>query len=490
MKKTLRCCLLGVLASVLTISGCTSTRYTPARLHSTEMLRQQIDTVLADSVFRPVVTMLKIVSLKTSEVLYERNAQLLMRPASNMKLITSATALLRLGRDFKFTTRMFSDGPITDSVLHGNLYIHGSGDPDFLSSTLADMTAQVRAKGIASIEGDIIGDASYFDEKRWGVGWMWDDEPSSDEAFNSALSINRNCIDVLAAPADTIGGPPVVALDPVTRYMTIENTATTGAPLSGNTLEISRKYFERTNIITVKGSIPLGAPRKKETVTVLGPEQYCVTLLQEELQRQQVRLTGTAHLGAVPAGAQLIAQHDQPMDSMVVFMNKVSDNLSAENTLKTVSAEVLGYAGSSEHGISLVKQTLAGFNIDSTAFLMVDGSGVSHYNLLTPDIYIKLLDGMYRKKDIFDLYYASLPIAGVDGTLSKRMLGTAAQNNMHAKTGTISGVSTLSGYVTTADGELLAFSMMMQNYIGSSRPFHRAQDAIGALMANFRREAE
>ena len=173
---------------------------------------------------------------------------------------------------------------------------------------------------------------------------------------------------------------------------------------------------------------------------------------------------------------------------MVIFQNKVSDNLSAENSLKTLSAEVLGRAGSTQHGVSLVKQTLAAFGIDSASFRMVDGSGVSHYDLVTSDLSVKLLQGMWRNKDLFDLYYASLPIAGVDGTLSSRMRKTAAHTNLHAKTGTISGVTTLAGYVTTADGELLAFSMMMQNFIGSSEPFRRAQDAIGALMANFRND--
>jgi D-alanyl-D-alanine carboxypeptidase/D-alanyl-D-alanine-endopeptidase (penicillin-binding protein 4) len=458
-----------------------------APLTGVEQFRRQVDTILADSAFRPVVTTMKIVSLKTSDVLYERNSQVLMRPASNLKLITSATALVRLGSGFKFTTRLSYDGTITDSVLHGNIYFKGAGDPDLTTASIASLVREVRSRGIARIEGDIIGDATYFDGERWGVGWMWDDEPSLDEAYNSALSVNRNCVQVLAAPGDSAGAAPVVTVIPATQYMTEENTAVTGAPDSDNTLEISRKYRECTNIITVKGSIPLGARRKREDISVLGPEQYFLTLAKEELQRLHITVAGTTRLGTLPAAARQIAVHEQPIDSMVIFQNKVSDNLSAENSLKAVSAEVLGGAGSSEHGISLVKQTLAEFGIDSSAFRMVDGSGVSHYNLLTSEIYIKLLQAMAKKKDLFDIYYASLPIAGVDGTLSSRMKNTPAQYNLHAKTGTLSGVTTLAGYVTTAEGEMLAFSMMMSSFIGTSEPYRRAQDAIGVLMANFKR---
>ncbi|HTR81544.1 MAG TPA: D-alanyl-D-alanine carboxypeptidase/D-alanyl-D-alanine-endopeptidase, partial [Bacteroidota bacterium] len=147
-----------------------------------------------------------------------------------------------------------------------------------------------------------------------------------------------------------------------------------------------------------------------------------------------------------------------------------------------------GIPGTSEHGISAVNRILASWGIDSTKYLMVDGSGVSHYDLVTPETFIQLLRAIYMQKGLFDLYYRSLPIAGVDGLLASRMKNSPAQNDLRAKTGTIRGVSALSGYVRTADGELLAFSMMMQNYIGSGEPYRRAQDAIGVLMASLKRK--
>jgi D-alanyl-D-alanine carboxypeptidase/D-alanyl-D-alanine-endopeptidase (penicillin-binding protein 4) len=286
-----------------------------------------------------------------------------------------------------------------------------------------------------------------------------------------------------------MGDTTLISIDPPTQYVSLLNTATTGADTTPLTLEISRKFKERLNVVTVKGQIPRGAKPQKEPISVWGPEMYFLTLFKEKLLRENIVFDGKLLLDTIPSSAVLFARHLQPIDSMVVFLNKMSDNLSAENTIKILGAESYGVPGTTEHGISSVKRTLYSFGIDTTKFLMVDGSGVSHYDLLTPDILVTLLRAMHSKKDIFDLYYSSLPNAGVDGLLANRMKGTPAQNNLHAKTGTLGGVSSLSGYVTTADGEMLGFSIMMQNYIGTGEPYRKIQDAIGALMAGFSRKS-
>jgi PBP4 family serine-type D-alanyl-D-alanine carboxypeptidase len=173
---------------------------------------------------------------------------------------------------------------------------------------------------------------------------------------------------------------------------------------------------------------------------------------------------------------------------MVVNLNKISDNLSAENTLKTIGAEKISTPGSARKGIWVVNAFLNRVGIDTTKYFMVDGSGVSHYNLLHADMFVELLKYMYKDKAVFPLFYASLPIAGQDGSLRGRMRGTKAERHLHATTGSIRGVSSLSGYVTTADGEMLVFSMLMQNFIGSNRPYRDAQDKIGAFLAGFSRK--
>jgi D-alanyl-D-alanine carboxypeptidase/D-alanyl-D-alanine-endopeptidase (penicillin-binding protein 4) len=173
---------------------------------------------------------------------------------------------------------------------------------------------------------------------------------------------------------------------------------------------------------------------------------------------------------------------------MLVNLNKISDNLSAENTLKILGAEKRGAPGSARSGIYETKQFLAQFGIDTTKFLMVDGSGVSHYNLLTAEMLVQLLVGMAHRPEWFPLFYASLPVAGVDGTLSNRMKGTPAEGNLRAKTGSISGVSSLSGYVTSQDGEMLAFSILMQHFLGGHRPYREVQDRMGVRLAGFSRK--
>ena len=473
---------------LLSLSGCASVESLFRGTSPLEQFRSNIDAILSDSNFTATRTGIKIVSLDNNEVLYERNSKALLRPASNLKLLTTATALSTLGKSFSIKTNLYADTLVTDSTLYGNIYLKGFGDPDFTSLQLAELLSALRRKGISRIDGDIVGDPSYFDDQRWGAGWMWDDEPFGFAAYNSALSINQNCVNVTVTPGAAVGDSAIATIDPPTHYVTIENEATTSEDTLHSTLEISRRFAERLNVITVKGKIPKAAHPHQEPITVRGPEMYFLTLAKEELNRQHIVFNKTIILDTIPSRARIIAQHAQPIDSMIVFLNKTSDNLSAENTLKIIGAEICGPPGTTEHGIFVVKQVLHSFGIDTTKFLMVDGSGVSHYNLLTPEIYIQLLRGMYSRKDNFDLYYASLPNAGVDGSLETRMKNSAAQNNLHAKTGTIGGVSTLSGYVRTADGEMLAFSMMMQNYIGASDPYRKAQDAVGILMANLKRK--
>jgi D-alanyl-D-alanine carboxypeptidase/D-alanyl-D-alanine-endopeptidase (penicillin-binding protein 4) len=405
-----------------------------------------------------------------------------------MKLVTTAVALVTLGRHYSFKTCLYADTLISDGILHGNLYFKGFGDPDFSSSDLGNLLSLFKARGISGMEGNIVGDASYFDNQYWGTGWMWDDEPSGFAAYSSALSINRNCVEVTVTQGARVGDTVVVAIDPPTQYVSLLNEATTATDTTLSSLEISRKFRERLNTITVQGKMPLGARPQKESISVWAPEMYFLMLAREELARQNIRADGRLLLDSVGRGAVLIGQHFQPIDSVLIYLNKASDNLSAENMLKVIGAETFGTPATSDHGITVAKLTLAEFGIDSSKYLMVDGSGVSHYDLMTPEILVQLLRGMYARKDIFDLYYGSLPNAGVDGLLANRMKGSMAQNNLHAKTGTIRGASALSGYVRTAEGELLAFSIMMQNYIGSGDPFRKAQDAIGVLMAGFRRK--
>lgn len=475
------------LFCALTLWGCSTVAPPGPPADPVERLRNDIDSILSDSIFVHTRTSMKVVSLRTGEVVYERDSKILTRPASNLKLLTTAAALHELGHDFRFRTLIFVDSLQADGIVHGNLYIKGFGDPELRTADLDSVALRVKAMGILQISGDIIGDNTYFDDQIWGNGWMWDDEPDPDEMFISALSVNKNCVTIFAAPTAMPGNSVLVACEPPTPYVSIQNTARTVRDSVVVPLKISRLFKERLNTITIRGEIRQGENIQQHRLSVWQPELYAAQLLKETLQRNGIVVFGQPGIGLTPATAQQLCERDWPLDSVVVAMNKISDNLSAENILKTLGAQKRGLPGTARNGISVVNGFLSTLGIDTTTHYIADGSGVSHYNLLTVDELVTLLVVVAKKPDIFPVLYASLPIAGVDGTLQNRMIGTAATGNLHGKTGTLSGVSSMSGYVTTQDGEMLAFGMLMQNFVLPTRLFQLDQDKIGAVLARFSR---
>ena len=216
------------------------------------------------------------------------------------------------------------------------------------------------------------------------------------------------------------------------------------------------------------------------------PERYTLTFLSERLQAHGVTVEGIT-VDTVPAAATLLTEFSHGLDSVVTYMNKMSDNLSAENLLKTLSAERNGKPGNAKAGTSLVKQFLHTAGVDTTKLVMVDGSGLSRYDLTSADNITQLLVAMAGRSDIFDTYLHSLPVTGTDGTLSGRMRGTRAEGNLRAKTGTLSGACALSGYVQTADGEMLAFSILINNFPSGLRMYRAVQDRIGVILSQMSR---
>ena len=471
----------------LAFSSCAIFRSTGRPSDPLAGLRYDIDQVLADSIFTPTRAGIKVISSNAREVLFERDSKLLMRPASNMKLITSSTALHVLGKDYRFRTSVYADTAVTDSLLDGNLYIKGFGNPDLATADLDSLAGQVRSLGVKYITGGVIADVTYFDDVYWGYGWNWDDEPSSYAAFITPLSVNDNCVKVSVSPGPTPGDSVQVTIEPPTSYVSIVNKGKTVSDTVLHRLSVTRLYKERSNTILIEGEMLPNARPVERQLSVWKPELYTATLFTEALQRNSISVTKAPGLGQAPVSALEIAVHLQRFDSTIINMNKVSDNLTAEMLLKTLDAVSNNIPGSSEGGICLVNQFLSSLGIDTLKYRITDGSGLSYHNLITAEMIVQLLEGMQHQTDVFPLFYESLPIAGVDGTIRNRMKKTPAEGNLRAKTGTISGVSSLSGYVQTLDGERLIFSMSMQNFIYPARYYQRAQDKIGAILAGFSR---
>jgi D-alanyl-D-alanine carboxypeptidase/D-alanyl-D-alanine-endopeptidase (penicillin-binding protein 4) len=472
-------------AMLIAMAGCSALRPTGIPSDPVDRLRYDIDAVLKDSAFRSVVPSLKVVALSSGEVLYDANSELYIRPASNMKLLTSAAALHILGPAYRFRTTVSYDSLAADSSV-GHLYLRGYGNPDLGSDDIDSMARGMAERGLRRVTGDIVADETFFDSLSWGAGWMWDDEPAPYQAYISALGVNRNCVMVTVA-VDSTTMQTVVTTEPHTAYVRVVNSSRVVTDTVRERLTISRPASYPPNTIVVAGEMLSTSEPREEELTVLNPSLYAGTLFAEALRRHGVAVDGQVRPGGVPPGVIERFTHVEGIDSAVVHLNKVSDNLSTEMLLKSLGATLFAPPGSAAGGRYAVNGFLAAHGIDSARHRMADGSGLSHYSLLRVGLLVDLLVAMYHRSDLFPLYFASLPIAGVDGTLSSRMKATSAEGNVRAKTGTISGVSSLSGYVRTRDGEFLAFGMTMQDFIAPSSRYRLIQDRICELLADFSR---
>jgi PBP4 family serine-type D-alanyl-D-alanine carboxypeptidase len=473
-----------ILFLSLTLLGCGATRTVSVPYDPLIQLKKDINFILADSLFVPARASIKVVSLENGNVLYDHDSKALMNPASNVKLLTSGAALSILDTNYQFKTSVFVDASPSDGILAGNIYIKGYGDPDLKTSDLDSLAHAVRQKGIMSIEGDIIVDDSFFDNNYWGAGWTWDDESDPDAPYISALSVNKNCIKITLLTDSTTIYP---YLEPMTDFVTVVNKAKLTTDSIRIPLKIKRLYLSNPNTIITEGELSWFSQITRK-FSLRRPEYYTGTLFKESLRHAGIFVYGNVVNGATPAGIREIAQHYEPIEKMITNMNKVSDNLSAENTLKVLGTTMNGSPGSAKSGIFVVKRFLSNLGIDTSKLSLADGSGVSRYNLLSADQLVQFLTAIYKQSRIFPIFYNSLPLAGVDGTLARRMTTYPAACNLHAKTGNLNGVSCLSGYVLTRDGEMLVFSMMMQNFITPAVNYHQVQDRIGAILGGFSRK--
>ena len=492
-------CVLALAASLAGCAGSAKVSRTPASrpaalaqpaIVGKAALVRALDAILQDSVLAASTTGIKVVRLSDGAVLFQQNSQKLFHPASNMKLFTAAAALNFLGPAYRFTTTVATDSAATvgDTLRH-NVYLIGSGDPSFDSGNLAQMIDALHGQGIRYIDGEVICDDTFLDDLRYGEGWMWDDQPYSGFSPIGALTINLNSIEIFSRPGEN-GQPAKIRTSPSTRYVQILNESTTVdsatfAQLMSDTLEnhprysVLRRWREQTNIFDASGYVPDGSAERRSAQNIVEPALYFGTLFKEACARAGIHITGGVSRGAAPENAAVLVTHDSdPVATLVANMNKPSDNLYAELLLKAVGTHAKGTPGTADKGKEALDVMLSGWGVNTEAIRISDGSGVSRYGLLSPDAIIKLLTKMYENFSVRSEFIASLPIAGVDGTLANRMKGTAAEGVVHAKTGSLGGVSTLAGYTTAQDGEVLAFSIMMSHFVGSAWPYRTVQDRI------------
>ena len=464
--------------------GCAGSDRTASPQKAKPFLEERIDAILADSILSDVSIGIDVVNLLSNTVVYERNSNKLLRPASNLKLFTTATSLELLPKDFEFKTQALIDGEVNDVALNGNLYLKGYGDP-LLTAENLDTLAEKVSQQIRTINGNLVGDISYFNDNYWGKGWAWDDEPEYFDASISPLSINSNIVKVFITPADNIGDAAIIRIEPKTDLIQISNFALTSNSLLPSQLSVTRNWKERDNRIIITGSTPLQSKQEHFSLSIWKPELFALNLFKEKLELHGVTIKGKTLIDTISQG-KLLFQTNHFLDSVIININKTSNNLAAENLLKTIGAELFGKPGSADAGITLTKQFVSHIGIDTTKIIIADGSGVSRYNLITPQNITTLLRHVYNNKNLFNRFYFSLPIGGTDGNLKNRFTNEAVRNNIHAKTGTHSDALALSGYLNAANGDTLAFSIIVNNFTKNSKQYRDIIDKICELLVNYR----
>lgn len=460
-------------------------------------LKTQLDDIFNDPDFDNAELGVFIQSLETGEYFYKRNEDKLLLPASNLKLFTTAAGLILLGAEYKFKTNIYSRGELDGSILRGDLIIQGRGDPtisgrfynDSMLKVFNNWADSLLEIGIDEIDGNIIGDDNEFDELGLGEGWSWDYESYWYSAQSGAISFNDNCIDVIVK-VNKKSKQPLISIAPETRYAVIINKVIVVGGDSTTSIDV---YRERgTNVITVSGTINI-KDSIKTYVTVNNPTQYAMVVLYEVLNERGIKVLGypididdTAEPLDYKKLKKLFTQQSVPLKEIVKIINKNSQNFFAEQLLKIIGLEKEHY-GSAENGIKACFQVFDDIGINSERMLMVDGSGLSRLNLVTPRQIVILLNHMYKSKE-FIPFYNSLPIAGVDGTIGKRMKNNPTENNLRAKTGYLGSVRSLSGYVFTGDGELLSFAIIANNFNVPFKLVDNLQDLVCLRLANFKRK--
>ncbi|HEY2374493.1 MAG TPA: D-alanyl-D-alanine carboxypeptidase/D-alanyl-D-alanine-endopeptidase [Gemmatimonadaceae bacterium] len=472
-------------------------------------LRGAIDSMADAPEFHNAFWGILIVDPERGDTLYSRNAGKLFLPASNMKVVTSSVALEQLGADFTYRTTLLARGALRDSTITGDVAVIGRGDPTVSDHMWIDamiplraMADSLAARGVKHITGRLVAMGNAFPGPVLGYGWSWEDLESSYSAAIDELLFNEGFSEIrlhggerpgdsvrvevrpahtfpaLRADLTTIAAPSCVAGD---------STVTTPCPVTpprfARRRELSIHKDTLRGDVVVSGGVVAGDSVTLE-VTHRDPDLAYLAALTEALRDRGIRVDSAPAVNADTAmvtGDTLVTFFSKPLREILPALLKPSQNQIAEVLLRTIGLE-RGGSGTADSGRKVVERQLAAWGVPANTYVIRDGSGLSRYDYLAPEALVHILDVMRRSPN-FQLFYDALPIAGVDGTIKTRMRGTPAANNVHAKTGSVANARSLSGYVRTAGGRVLIFSMLANNWTVSAGDVTRMQDSIAARLA-------
>ena len=448
-----------------------------------EVLKNQIDSLLVTNLPNSTQAAISVYDLTENKSIYMQNEKLLLRPASNQKILTTSAAYLFLGSDYNFETKVYHTGSIADSVLCGDLYFVGGLDPGFTTHDLDSLVREIKKLGIKEINGNVYGDVSAMDSLFWGEGWMWDDDPYSFAAYMTPLNINKNSVTVIVSPSQP-GDSANVETIPKTNFVVIKNSAVT-TDTGKAKLKVTRDWLNRKNTIFVSGTISKLFKPDTIALNVFNPTFYFLQLAEESFKQNGIELDGKVDTLTLRDSAEVIASSKHSIGSVINYTNKNSYNLGAEMLLRALALKYYGKPASAKNGIKLLDSLITLAGLDPKRYSLVDGSGLSFYNLVSTQLIMDVLKYLYlNQPEIYKKIYNSFPVSGTDGSLKNRMKNFPIHGQVHAKTGTISGVSCLSGYIQTKKNHTLAFSVMIQNYTGNSNEARKFQDKICEIIFN------
>ena len=465
----------------------------PERIHAQKpesaesVFVKTVETILGNSCLRKQNFGIKIHSLERNKTLYSVNSNRLFAPASNVKLLTTAMALKRLRPEYRFKTGLYATTPVGGETLRGDIFIKGFGDPNLVSEQMWLLVKELKNIPLRKVHGDIIADASFFDNnlrvKTWKKGGV--------EAYNAplgALSFNFNTVTVHINPGEKPGDRPVVVVDPNIEFIRVDNRARTVSKSKRSRLIVNRIDRGGHNEITISGVVSVNHARETYYLNITRPAYYAASVFKEYLLQEGVEVTGKVRVGFVPEGAYEILSHSSmPLSLILRGLNKFSNNFVAEQILKTIGADIYGPPGTTLNGLRAMDEYMQSLKYKPEGFSILDGSGLSRQNRLSPDQIVSVFQDMYADLGVYPEFISALGVMGRDGNVLKRMNGHNSAERARVKTGTLNSVSALSGYFQSADGERFAFSILMNDLKCSNGQAKRLQDRIVREGLKFKR---
>lgn len=458
---------------------------------SSAALRAMIDSMADAPQFANAHWGILIVDPERGDTLYSRNAGKLFMPASNMKILTSSVGTAQLGMDYRYKTTFAARGAVSGGTLAGDLVVIGRGDPSVSDHMLGDAMIPIRAiadsiarRGIQHIAGRIVASGNAFPDASLGFGWSYDDFEDSYSAPTDELMFNEGFSEIHVTGGARPGDPPQIVVRPAKSFPVVHVSATTGPDVKRDSAgrranSLTARKDSATWEITLSGQI---APGDTATIEVTHHDADVAYLaaVKEALREKGIAIDG----GASDTTARLdtlTVLTSPPLSEIMKALMKPSQNQIAEILYRTIALNATGI-GRSDTASAVIGRQLAKWGVDPNEVVIRDGSGLARYDYVSPRTLVRVLDVM-RRAPTFRPYYDAMPIAGVDGTIRNRMKGTAAQGNVHAKTGTLAMARSLSGYVTTANQRMLIFSFLCNNWTTPVREVERVQDIIATRLA-------